>query len=164
MNKAKRITKLWKKFTTWKHRWAGIFLTNVHWNLLTLYHFGHGFAVIFHIIVIIRIRGFIIARVSIVTVALGECDVGLKQTHRALATFTLSTVDEVVINVDGELIIVGWHNISVFDILIDWLMSWLIWMWVCRAIVIANLWGSRRRCDFARRYVNVWFWRYKYWK
>lgn len=51
-----------------------------------------------------------------VVAGFGEFDVGLEETHGAL---TLSVFNQLVINVNGELIVIGWHNVSVFDILID---------------------------------------------
>lgn len=150
------------------------FLTNVHWDLLTLYHFWHAFAAaIFLAIVIVASACIAIRVISIfivkcatlmmivmVNVTIFTCmqqlHIGLEKSHWAFALFLL---DKIIIHVNGEFIVVGWHNvISIvvsLNIFINWLAKQQFW---CVSEIGIWCWCYFR---FIRRYVNAWFRRYK---
>lgn len=96
------------------------------------------------VIVVINIQ--VCALIAVALIIADRANVGLEKSHR-----TLSAFDEVVRYVDGELVVIAWHNISVFDVLVDGLDAMRVW----RAMGLGDLRGSRRRRDITRCYVNA---------
>lgn len=85
-----------------------------------------------------------------VRIGLGELDVGLEQAHRALTVRTLSNLHEVVVDVNGEFVIVRWHNVSAVDVLVNRVDCLRF-----RGAALIDIWRFLVRCDFIRRYVNA---------
>lgn len=139
-------------YNLWRHENGDVFfLTNVHWNLLTLYHFWHAFEVVFLIIVItttivvvsicrniplvfviiacgvLMMMMMTLVELYIILIYVHELNVWLQETHWALAAnFLLFTIDKIIIYVNGKFIItVRWHNVISILISLDIFINWL---------------------------------------